>query len=50
VYLRIVSLTNDSITLGLNEARLTLHFEPRDRRRGLAVDIFAPRSARAGKS
>jgi len=26
VYLRIVSLTNDSITLGLNEARLTLHF------------------------
>jgi len=26
VYLRIVSLTKDSITLGLNEARLTLHF------------------------
>jgi hypothetical protein len=26
VYLRIVSLTKDSVTLGLNEARLTLHF------------------------
>lgn len=26
VYLRIVSLSHDSITLGLNEARLTLHF------------------------
>jgi hypothetical protein len=26
VYLRITSITNNSVTLGLNEARLTLHF------------------------
>ena len=26
VYLRIVSITSNSVTLGLNEARLTLHF------------------------
>lgn len=26
VYLRILSITNNSVTLGLNEARLTLHF------------------------
>jgi hypothetical protein len=26
IYLRIIALTPDSITLGLNEARLTLHF------------------------
>ncbi|MEO6875287.1 MAG: hypothetical protein ABI222_10755 [Opitutaceae bacterium] len=26
VYLRIISITGDSVTLGLNEARLTLHF------------------------
>jgi len=26
VYLRILSITPNSVTLGLNEARLTLHF------------------------